>query len=199
MIAAIVLAAGESRRMGFPKSLLRVDGKSFVEQIVTALKATKVGPIIVVLGHNAEEIKSKIAHLPITVVINKHYAEGQLSSLTTAIRSLEVEKPEEKVDGILVHLVDHPFLKPSLINQLIDRFYESGKLIVLPRYKDRRGHPVIFSSQLFPELLGVPTDQGAKSVVHAHQKETLEIETDQEGVTVDIDTPEEYQQYVGRK
>ncbi|MFQ5902896.1 MAG: NTP transferase domain-containing protein [Candidatus Binatia bacterium] len=195
MIAAIVLSAGESRRMGSPKALLPIGERPFAERIVTVLKATKVGKIVVVLGHNAEEIASKIVHLPITVVINKDYAKGQLSSLVVAIRSLEAEE----VDGALVHLVDHPFLSPALVNHMIDRFYESKKLIVIPRHKGQRGHPVVFSSRLFPELLSTPLDQGAKAVVHAHRDETLEIETDEAGVTIDIDTPEEYRQHVGRK
>jgi len=195
MIVAIVLSAGESSRMGQPKALLPIQGKIFLEKIVSALKETKVGEIIVVLGHDADEIKPKISHLPVTVVVNKDYARGQLSSLTLALGILDPEKTE----GALVHLVDHPFLNPALVDEMIDRFYESKKLIVVPRYRGRRGHPVIFSSRLFAELLGAPPDQGAKAVVRAHRDETLEIATEDRGVIVDIDTPEEYRQHVGRE
>jgi len=131
-------------------------------------------------------------------VVNRDYAKGQLSSLIVAIRSLAAEKTTEKIDGVLVHLVDHPFISPALVDHMIDRFYETKKLIVIPRYGGRRGHPVIFSSRLFPELLSAPLEKGAKVVVHAHRDETLEIETDFAGVTIDIDTPEEYRQYLGR-
>ncbi len=196
MIAAIVLAAGESRRMGSPKALLPIGGKPFIERIVSVLAASKVGKVFVVLGHNAAEMKPKIDHLPVTIVINKDYAKGQLSSLIAAIRSLKEEDVGERVDGVLVHLVDHPFLSLALVNHMIDQFYKSKKLIVIPRYKGRRGHPVIFSSQLFTELLEAPLDQGAKAVVRAHRDETLEIEAEDEGVVVDIDTPEEYRQRV---
>lgn len=199
MIVAVVLSAGESRRMGSPKALLSIGGKPFIERIVSVLKATRIGKTVVVLGHNAEELGPKISHLPVTIVVNKDYAKGQLSSLTVAIRSLEAEIAAKKVDGALIHLVDHPLLSPSLVNHMIDRFYESKKLIVVPRYKGQRGHPVIFSSRLFSELLSTPLDQGAKVVVHAHRDETLEIETEEEGVTIDIDTPEEYRQHLGRK
>jgi molybdenum cofactor cytidylyltransferase len=195
MIVAIVLSAGESSRMGRPKALLPIEGKMFIEKIVAALRATKVGEIIVVLGHNADAIKPKISHLPVTVLVNKDYASGQLSSLALALRSLD----PEKIEGALVHLVDHPLLSPTLVNEMVDRFYESGKLIVVPRYRGRRGHPVIFSSRLFPELLSAPVDQGAKAVVHAHRDETSEIATEDPGVVVDIDTPEEYRQHVGRE
>jgi len=180
--------------MGQPKALLPIQGKIFIEKIVSALRETKVGEIVVVLGHNADEIKPKISHLPVTVVVNKDYARGQLSSLTLALGILDPEKTE----GALVHLVDHPFLSPTLVNEMIDRFYESKKLIVVPRYRGRRGHPVIFSSRLFSELLGAPSDQGAKAVVRAHRDETLEIATEDRGVIVDIDTPEEYRQHVRR-
>jgi molybdenum cofactor cytidylyltransferase len=198
MIVAVVLSAGESSRMGSPKALLPISGVPFIEEIVRALKGTKIDRIIVVLGHHAEEIQKMIAHLPVTFVVNRDYAKGQLSSLIVAIRSLAAEKTTEKVDGVLVHLVDHPFISPALVDHMIDRFYETKKLIVIPRYGGRRGHPVIFSSRLFPELLSAPLEKGAKVVVHAHRDETLEIETDFAGVTIDIDTPEEYRQYLGR-
>ncbi len=192
MIVAIVLSAGESSRMGSPKALLRIGGKLFIERIVSVLEQTKVGKIVVVLGHDVEEIKPKISHLPITVVVNRDYEKGQLSSLIVAIRSLE----SEKVDAILVHLVDHPLLEAPLVEQMVNLFYESKKLIVVPSFSGRRGHPVIFSSRLFPELLKAPLDVGAKSVVDAHRDETLEIETEDRGVIVDIDTPEEYHRHI---
>lgn len=182
--------------MGSPKALLPISGVPFIEGIVRALKGTKVDEILVVLGHHAEEIESRIGGLPVTVVMNKEYAKGQLSSLVAALRILEERTNAQKIDGILVHLVDHPFISPPLVDEMIARFYESGKLIVVPRYRGRRGHPVLFSRALFSELLSAPLDQGAKSVVHAHRGETLEIETDYEGVTIDIDTPEEYRCYL---
>jgi molybdenum cofactor cytidylyltransferase len=97
---------------------------------------------------------------------------------------------------MLVHLVDHPYIDPRLVEIMIERFHASGKLIVVPRYGAKRGHPVIFSRKLFGELLAAPMEQGAKFVVNAHRGETLEIETQDSGVTVDIDTPELYRQHV---
>jgi molybdenum cofactor cytidylyltransferase len=196
MIVAVVLAAGESSRMGRPKALLPIDGVRFIERIVRALKSSGVANIVVVLGHNAEEMRRKIDDLPVTIVINPEYQKGQLSSLQTAIRHLESLPVSDDVEGILVHLVDHPYINPQLVKLMIDRFEESGRLIVVPRFRGRRGHPVLFSRRLFPELLAASMDQGAKTVVHAHQAETLEIETESEGVTIDIDTPEEYRKHV---
>ena len=196
MIVAVVLSAGESSRMGRPKALLPIQGIRFIERIVTTLTSTRVGRILVVLGHNAEEMRQKVADLPVELVINPDYRQGQLSSLLAAIRAIESSRDAQSVDGILVHLVDHPFIGAELVNLMIDRFYETKQLIVLPRYRDRRGHPVLFSKMLFAELLGTPVDQGAKGVVHAHRQETLEIVTEDEGVTIDIDTPEEYRRHV---
>jgi molybdenum cofactor cytidylyltransferase len=195
MIVAVVLSAGESSRMGRPKALLPIGDGSFLERIVKSLLATKIEKIVVVLGHNAAEIEKKIRHLPISILVNPDYAQGQLSSLIVALRALE---SEADVDGILLHLVDHPFLNSTLVNRMMERFYESKKLVVVPTYQGRRGHPVIFSRRLFAELLKAPLDQGAKSVVRAHAADTLEIETDDEGITFDIDTPEEYRRRVGR-
>ena len=196
MIVAVVLSAGESSRMGRPKALLPVDGVRFIEKIVTALKSTRVAKIIAVLGHDADEMRRQIGDLPVTMVVNPNYKRGQLSSLVAAINSIQSSKDSASVDGILVHLVDHPYINPDLVNLMIDRFHETKKLIVVPRYQGRRGHPVIFSSALFAELLAAPLDQGAKTVVHAHRDETLEIATEDKGVTIDIDTPEEYRQHV---
>jgi molybdenum cofactor cytidylyltransferase len=92
--------------------------------------------------------------------------------------------------------VDHPFIDVALVDALIQRFCETKKLIVVPRYKGKRGHPVLFSRDLFKELLNAPLDQGAKAVVNAHRHETLEIEWQDEGITLDIDTPDLYRQHV---
>ncbi len=196
MIVGVVLSAGESSRMGRPKALLPIEGQTFLERIVAALKKTQVGKIIVVLGHDAENMTREIKHLPVEVLINSDYQLGQLSSLQTAVRHLQ---SDEHCDGMLVHLVDHPYIDGKLVDLMIQRFYERGKLIIVPRYQGKRGHPVIFSRSLFRELLDAPMEQGAKAVVNAHAKETLEIVADDEGVTIDIDTPDEYRHHVKAK
>src|SRR5258706_2991747 len=192
MLAAVVLSAGEWSRMGRPKALLPVGESSFIERIVKSLRAAQIEKIFVVLGHNAAALEKKIRHLPVTILQNPDYKLGQLSSLVVALRALE----GENVDGILLHLVDHPFIDPRLVARMVERFCESKQPIVVPVYKGRRGHPVIFSRRLFGELAAAPLDQGAKSVVRAHAAETLEVETEDEGITLDIDTPEDYRRHV---
>jgi molybdenum cofactor cytidylyltransferase len=193
MIIAVVLSAGESSRMGRPKALLPIGGQKFIERIITVLGQSRVDRSIVVLGHDADQLRRQIEHLPVEVVINPDYHSGQLSSLQAAIRGIE---NDDRCEGILVHLVDHPFIDVALVDALIQRFCETKKLIVVPRYKGKRGHPVLFSRDLFKELLNAPLDQGAKAVVNAHRHETLEIEWQDEGITLDIDTPDLYRQHV---
>lgn len=196
MIVAVILSAGESSRMGRPKAFLPFEGTTFIENIVAALQRSRVGQIVVVLGHNAEEMKPRVERLPVTPLTNRDYKNGQLSSLQVAIRHLMGSAASANIDGILVHLVDHPYINPALVDRMIESFYASQKLIVLPRYHSRRGHPVIFSASLFGELLQAPLNEGAKAVVNAHRQDTLELETDDAGITIDIDTPDEYRQHV---
>ena len=192
MIVAVVLSAGASSRMGRPKALLPVDGVPFIERIVRALERTEVDRTLVVLGHNAEAMREAIAYLGVDTVVNPDYARGQLSSLHAAIRALD----GEPVEAILVHLVDHPFIESRLVDRMIERFRAEEKLIVVPRFNGRRGHPVLFSGKLFPEFLAASLDTGAKPVVRGHPEETLELDTEEAGILVDIDTPEEYRKHV---
>ena len=148
---------------------------------------------MVVLGFNADELRRKIEHLPVEIAVNPDYKLGQLSSLQTAIRLLE---RDQDCQGMLVHLVDHPYIDPALVRVMLHRFAEVRPLIVVPRHQGKRGHPVLFSRGLFAELLSAPLDQGARVVVNAHAGETLEIDTDEVGITLDIDTPELYRQHV---
>jgi molybdenum cofactor cytidylyltransferase len=193
MITAVVLSAGESSRMGRPKALLPIDGQSFIERIVGALKRGGLERIVVVLGFDAEEMRKEIEYLPVEIVVNPEYQRGQLSSLQSALRHLS---GVTNCDGVMVHLVDHPYIDAKLIDVMLRRFSETKSLIVVPRHQGKRGHPVIFSRALFSELLDAPMAEGAKAVVNAHRAETLEIDTEDVGITLDIDTPELYRQYV---
>ncbi len=182
--------------MGEPKALLPIDGQTFIERIVAALKRSGLERIIVVLGFDAEILRQKIAHLAVEVVVNPNYKQGQLSSLQAAVRHLE---SDSSCDGMLVHLVDHPYIDPQLVGVMLRQFNESKKFIVVPRHHGKRGHPVIFARALFSELLNAPIAEGAKAVVNAHRDETLEIDTEDVGITLDIDTPELFRQHVKGK
>jgi molybdenum cofactor cytidylyltransferase len=200
VLAAVILSAGESSRMGSPKALLPFRGRTFLEHLLAAVEANRIpkipgeGPAPcrgigwtrVVLGAHVQEITSQLALDPANIVVNPDWKQGQLSSIQAAIRSL----PEGQTDGILLFLVDHPMVSAAVVGEIIHQFYESGRPIVLPKFRGKRGHPVIFARRLYDELLAAPIDQGARAVVWAHATEVLEVPTEDEGVALNLNDPE---------
>jgi molybdenum cofactor cytidylyltransferase len=185
MLAAAILAAGESKRMGQPKALVPLQGSTFVEHLIAATRHARVGITRVVLGAGAEGIRAQLKIDPAWVVVNGDWPKGQLSSIHAAIRSL----PAGVSDGILICPVDHPLISADLVGRLIAAFDSGGKLIVLPRYHGRRGHPVIFRAELYEELLAASVEVGARQVVWNHAAEVAEVETDEEGVILNVNDP----------
>ncbi len=187
-LAGIILAAGESRRMGTDKALLPYAGTTFLEHLIELL-LPRVAPVIVVLGHHASEIRATLPDRSgVAIVVNSNYPSGQLSSLQTAIRALPASS-----QGALITLVDHPAVAASTLDLLIERFRSSGASLVIPRYQGRRGHPVLFSRAILDELAALPSTATAKQVVHAHQDDTLNEDVGDPGVLKDIDTPADYE------
>lgn len=194
MLAAVILAAGESRRMGTPKALLPFPAgtpvsegiTTFLEHLMSIAQHPRIGLRRVVLGAHAEQIRSSARLVPEDVVVNTEWATGQLSSIQTALRSLT----PGVTDGVVLFLVDQPLITAVLVGTLVEQFYASKKRIVIPTYNGKRGHPVIFASSLYDELLAAPAEQGARAVVWAHANEVLEISTDEEGVVLNLNDPE---------
>ena len=189
MIAGVLLAAGESRRMGYPKPLLPYRSTTFLGHLLDVLRG-QVDPLIVVLGHEAERIR-KVVPPNVTIVVNPNYQLGQLSSLQSAIRNLQ------SAMATLVALVDHPCITRDLVSLLLRTFEEQRPPVLIPTYRGRRGHPMIFSGALFTELLGAPLDQGARVVVRRHKP--FELPVDEEGVLQDLDDPETYFRVTGNR
>ncbi len=192
MINAIVLAAGESRRMGKLKPLLKFNDKTFLEQIISILKVSDVDRITIVLGAKADMIKNSVDLSGTNIVINKDYQKGQLSSLIAAI----VDTPQE-TDAILVCLVDNPFITKEVINKIIAKFRQTNNPIVVPVFNRKRGHPTLFSRTLFSELVNAPKDQGARYILHSNAEKVLELETSESTILRGIDTPEDYRFHFG--
>jgi molybdenum cofactor cytidylyltransferase len=193
MIAAIILAAGKSERMGRPKALLDYGGKSFLAHLIDVLGQTKVDLLRVVLGHRPEEILAEVEIPSAEVVINLEFELGMLSSLQAGIRSLA----GLAVEAALVCPVDHPAVTPALVDQLIDAYRSSGRGIVIPVAGERRGHPVLFAACFFGELLRAPLEVGARHLVGSRPEEVFEVQTGDLGVLADIDTPEDYTRLTG--
>ena len=188
MIAGIILAAGRSSRMGRDKALLAYRGSTFLGYLIDILRQPRIGFLRIVLGENAEAVREQVVFDSSQLVVNPHPELAQLVSLQLAIRSI----PEQLVDGAVVCLVDHPCIERETVRLLLDRFYQSGKRIVIPTFGGRRGHPVLFAASLFGELLAAPLEQGARAVVHKFPGYVLEVTTKDEGVILDIDDPETY-------
>ena len=192
-LAAAILAAGESRRMGRPKALVPFEGLTFVEHLLQAPNHPRVGIVRVVLGANAESIQAELKLDQEIVVVNQDWQQGQLSSIQSAIRSL----PADQTAGLLLCPVDHPLISSQLVSRLIAEFDSDRKLIVVPTHQGRRGHPVIFHASLYAELLDASPNVGARQVVWAHPDAIAEIETDESGVILNLNDPETMRKALG--
>jgi molybdenum cofactor cytidylyltransferase len=192
MLAAVVLSGGASRRMGSPKALLSYQGRPFLEHLLDVARHPKIGLRRVVLGANAEPIAKEVNLALDEIVINEQWEKGQLSSIHAALRSLPAQ-----TDGIILLLIDHPLISSVLVGELIDSFYNSGKSIVLPVYEGRRGHPVIFSSALYQELMNAPLATGARSVVWAHAGDVQIVQTNEEGCVLNLNDPDTLRKALG--
>jgi molybdenum cofactor cytidylyltransferase len=191
-VAGLILAAGKSERMGRPKALLPFRGSCFLTHVLTEAAHSELTDVKVVLGHHAESVLQSLPEIEPKALVNPDYEWGQLSSLQCGLKHLS----SAGLDGVMVFLIDHPIIHRSLVNQLIEAFCRNHALIVIPSFEHRRGHPMIFATQLFGELLSAPLDQGAVSVVRKHPREIVHLEVDEPGVLVDIDTPEAYEKHV---
>jgi molybdenum cofactor cytidylyltransferase len=184
MLAAVILAGGASRRMGSPKALVSYQGKPFLEHLLSVTRHPAIGVRRVVLGPDADAIVKGIALAPDEIVINHHWEKGQISSIHAALQSLP-----PNTDGILLCPVDHPLVSAALVGGLIDTFLASRAPVVVPNYRGRRGHPVIFSAAVYPELLSAPLEDGARFVVWTHKGEVQEIPTTEEGCVLNLNDP----------
>jgi molybdenum cofactor cytidylyltransferase len=192
MIAGLILAAGESSRMGTPKATLTYCGRTFLERIVQTLRQIDIERIVVVLGHQAEDIQRHIKIGPAQVVINPDYRRGQTSSLQVGLRSLIADEPE----AVVLCLVDHPAVSAETVRRIVATFWQCGAPVVIPTYQGRRGHPVLIGHQVFDELLGLACDVGADSVVRRYRPATQFVEVEDEGIVIDVDDPESYRRLI---
>jgi len=187
MIAAIVLAAGLSRRMGQAKLLMPVGGRPIIRYVVESVLAGGVDSVWVVTGPDVEPIEAALAGFEVQIVVNPAPEEGQAGSVRTGIAALP-----PSVDAVLIALGDQPSLAPSIIPALLAARRASPKLIVAPRYRDGQGNPVLFKREIFPELLRLTGDQGARPII---QKEPARVEWVDLDLPMppDVDTPDDYE------
>ena len=188
MLSAILLAAGESKRMGKPKQLMPLGKHTLLEQAIDNLLDSSVDETIVVVGHKAEEITKTIAGRPVKIVINPDYREGMSTSI---IAGLILADPCSQ--AVMLALGDQPLVASRTINQLIDAFNSHNKGIAVPTYQGRRGHPIIFDIKYKAELFKLKGDIGGREIIRNHPNDVLKVAVDSESVVSDIDTQDDYQ------
>jgi CTP:molybdopterin cytidylyltransferase MocA len=193
LLAAVILSAGASSRMGRPKALLPYREGTFLEHLIGVTRHPQIGVTRVVLGAGAEVIRVMAKIESSIVVLNPEWEKGQLSSIWAGLRSLD----GIDTDGMVLCPVDHPLVSARLVGDLVEHFYADKKSIVLPTYNGRRGHPAIFSRALFAELLAATANEGARAVVWAHPDDICEVPTDEEGVVLNLNDPDMLKRALG--
>jgi molybdenum cofactor cytidylyltransferase len=200
MLAALILAAGASRRMGAPKALLRdARGRTFVGGLARTFADAGVSELVVVTAdaHDGivEALAAECPDLGVRPVRNEDPARGQLSSLWTGLNA--VERPA--LAGILVTPVDVPLLLPATVRAVVDAWRDSRARILRPAMGDRHGHPVLFDRAVFDDLRRAPLEAGAKAVLLTHARSLVNVPVTDEGCLLDVDTPEDYRRHFSRK
>jgi molybdenum cofactor cytidylyltransferase len=186
-IAALLLAAGQSRRMGGPNKLLaEIEGVPMVARVAQRLLASRARPIIAVLGNRADEVDAALGKLPVERVRNPDFADGLSTSLKHGIAALPAD-----LDGALICLGDMPLVSGRHVDRLIAAFNPlEGRAIIVPTRHGKRGNPVLWAKHFFPEMTQISGDVGARHLIGEHAELVAEVEMDDDAVLVDIDTPE---------
>lgn len=187
MIAAVILAAGLSRRMGQAKLLMLLDGRAIIRHAVEAVLSGGVDSVWVVSGPAVEPIAAALGGLDVQIVVNPTPEEGQAGSVRIGIGALPAA-----ADSALIALGDQPVLPPSIIPALLAARRTSDKPIVAPRYRDGQGNPVLFKRAVFPELLRLDGDQGARPIIQKDPARVEWVDLDL-GMPPDVDTPGDYE------
>lgn len=193
MITGIVLAAGESKRMGRTKQLLSFGSSTILEHVVDSLLRSKIEELVLVLGHESGRIKARFEGAPVKVALNPDYKQGMSTSIICGIRAASVES-----QACLIALGDQPLIRSEVVNSLVSAYNERGKGIVVPVYEGMAGHPVIFDLKYRDQLLSLTGDNGGKTVVNAFPDDVYQVNVDTASVIYDIDRWEDYQQQLER-
>lgn len=188
MISAIILAAGESKRMGQPKMLLPWGNLTVIEHVVTAFLHAEVEDILVVTGGAQEQVQQALARYPVRQVHNRDYATGEmLSSLQCGIRKLPV-----KARAALIGLGDQPQIQERTIRVLCDAYRAGLSSLIVPSFQRKRGHPWLVGHPLWSELLALRTPETPRDFLNRHADTIQYVDLDTPTILVDLDTPEAY-------
>jgi molybdenum cofactor cytidylyltransferase len=204
-IAAIILAAGSSSRMGAGrhKLFLPLGEQPVLVLVLEAVLAAQTRPIVLVLGHQAAQARALLdpyLHVPdLQIIENPAYQQGMSTSLRAGLQVLtnpNEHLPKEHIGGAIILLGDQPLITARIIDGLVATWRDEGKRIVAPLYNGKQGNPVLFSAKLFPELAKVTGDEGGRSVIERHREEVVTVEVEDAQASFDVDTWEAYQQVI---
>ena len=187
MVSAILLAAGESKRMGKPKLLLPFGKGTILGQTIDNLLSSKVGEVIVVVGYRAQEMIKAIANRPVKVAVNPFYHQGMSTSIVTGLSLVD-----GKARRLMVALADQPLINNKVFNRLVGESLGADKGITIPIYRGKRGNPIIFSTKYKEELLSLKGDVGGRQIIKQHPDDIIEVAIDSESINIDIDTMGNY-------
>jgi len=193
-LAGVILAAGRSARMGSPKALLDFLGRPFAVRILEAMEALEIKTRLIVLGPDAPRIQPAIAGHDCMIVENLEPDTGPIASLRGALRALQPLQPS----AVLVWPVDLPHVRVTTVERILEAHRRTGSGTVVPTFGERRGHPVVWGSALFGELLEDPaaTREGARAVLRKHQGQVLSVPVDDPAVIDELNAPEDYERLV---
>ena len=187
MYSAVLLAAGESKRMGEFKQLLRFNGKTFVECCVDNLLASRANEVVVVTGYREQDVRAALGSRPVRFAHNEEYRSGMSLSIKRGVEALPAS-----ASAVIVALVDQPQIGPGIINQVIENYEKMRPLIVVPTYGGRNGHPIAIDLSLKEQILAMDPDLGLRHVVHMNADRVARVEVASEAVLIDCDFPEDY-------
>ena len=187
MIWAVILAAGESRRMGTQKLLLPFGEATVVEAVVRTALASMVDRAVAVVGADGEAVRARLEPRGADIAVNARFAEGMLTSIQAGLRALPPD-----AEAAVVMLGDQPFLPPAVVDLVIRGYRVSGRGIVIPVFRGRRGHPVLVDLKYRDEVLAFDPADGLRRLLRTHPDDIAEVETDDPNILRDLDTPEDY-------
>ncbi|HKK42796.1 MAG TPA: nucleotidyltransferase family protein [Bacteroidales bacterium] len=192
-IWSVVLAAGESKRMGFPKMLLDFNGSTMIGKVIDTIIESEAGSILVVLGAERESIIEILSGYKINTCYNEHYKDGMLSSVQCGIRNVPAN-----AGAVLVFQGDQPLIKAQTINAIIDAYRTTGRNILIPVNGGRRGHPVLIGMKYREEIYTLNAKIGLRELMLKNRDDILEVETSDQGILRDFDTYEEYRNEINK-
>ncbi len=194
MIWAIVLAAGESKRMGRQKLLLPFGRNTVIETIVRTALDSVADRTLVVLGADQDEVRQVLKSYPVRLTVNEDFALGMLSSVQAGFEALA-----GGTEAAIIMLGDQPAIPAQVLDDLIAAYRSEGRGIVIPVHSDRRGHPILIDMKYRAEVMGLDPRIGLRQLVQAHPRDVLEVEAPTAAVLRDMDVPEDYAAEVGKK